>query len=235
MSATVNIYASHVVGTGQTSSLKWLSRPEQDRRATARMSTFKRSMDILVSAVLLIMLLPLFSVVALAIKIDSRGPVFFRQKRVGYKGEHFKLWKHRSMYLDAEKRKQELLRRNDIEGNLLFKMKDDPRVTRVGRFIRKYSIDELPQLWNVLTGDMSLVGPRPAVPEEVARYSSQQRGRLLAVPGLTCFWQVGGRSAIPFEQQVQMDIDYIKNQSTWLDIKLLFLTVPAVLFAKGAC
>ena len=235
MSATTNIYASHVVGTGQTSSLKWLSRPKQDTRVTAHMSTFKRGLDILASAVLLIMLAPLFAVVALAIKIDSTGPVFFRQTRVGYRGEHFKLWKYRSMYMDAEKRKQELLKRNDIEGNLLFKMKDDPRVTGVGRFIRKYSIDELPQLWNVLTGDMSLVGPRPAVPAEVSQYSSQQRGRLLAVPGITCIWQVGGRSTIPFEQQVQMDIDYIKNQSTWLDIKLLFLTVPAVLFAKGAC
>ncbi len=194
----------------------------------------KRSMDIAVSSILILLLLPIWVLVALAIKLDSRGPIFYSQARVGYKGQHFKFWKFRSMCIDADQKKQELLNKNDIQGNLLFKMKSDPRISRVGKFIRKYSIDELPQLWNVLIGDMSLVGPRPAVPGEVSQYTSDQRERLLAVPGITCIWQVSGRSEIPFEQQVKMDVDYIKNQSTWMDLKLLVLTIPAVLMAKGA-
>jgi lipopolysaccharide/colanic/teichoic acid biosynthesis glycosyltransferase len=138
------------------------------------------------------------------------------------------------MYADAEARKAELLARNEMQGGVLFKMRDDPRVTRVGRFIRKTSIDELPQLWNVFKGDMSLVGPRPPVPSEVNEYSLADRRRLEVIPGITCIWQVSGRSEIPFEQQVELDVEYIQSQSVWMDIKLLLKTIPALLLGKGA-
>jgi lipopolysaccharide/colanic/teichoic acid biosynthesis glycosyltransferase len=144
------------------------------------------------------------------------------------------MWKFRSMYTDAEERKKELMARNEMAGGVLFKMKDDPRVTRVGRVIRKTSIDELPQLWNVLKGDMSLVGPRPPVPQEVDEYSLSDRRRLEVIPGITCIWQVSGRSDIPFDQQVELDVQYIQSQSFWTDIKILLKTVPALLFGTGA-
>ena len=144
------------------------------------------------------------------------------------------MWKFRSMVPNADKLKDQLLGQNQMQGGVLFKMKDDPRITRVGKFIRKYSIDELPQFWNVFRGDMSLVGPRPPVPREVALYTPEDRQRLLAQPGLTCFWQVGGRSDIDFAGQVRLDVAYIQSSSLWLDIKLLFKTVPAVLLGKGA-
>jgi lipopolysaccharide/colanic/teichoic acid biosynthesis glycosyltransferase len=138
------------------------------------------------------------------------------------------------MYIDAERRKSALMTQNEMVGGVLFKMKDDPRVTRVGRFIRKYSIDELPQLWNVLNGDMSLVGPRPPLPVEVEQYTPYQRRRLAVTPGITCIWQVSGRSDIPFKKQVELDLQYIANQSFWYDMALLVKTVPAVLRAHGA-
>ena len=138
------------------------------------------------------------------------------------------------MFRDAEQRKQELLQLNEMAGGVTFKMKHDPRVTRVGRFIRKASIDELPQLWNVFNGDMSLVGPRPPVPQEVAQYSAHERQRLAVKPGITCIWQVSGRSDIPFNEQVLMDIEYIRRRSLWLDISLLLRTIPAVLLARGS-
>lgn len=138
------------------------------------------------------------------------------------------------MYRDAEERRRQLEQANEMQGGVLFKMKKDPRVTVTGRFIRKFSIDELPQLWNVLVGDMSLVGPRPALPNEVARYSLQDRGRLDAAPGITCIWQVSGRSNIPFDQQVQLDLRYICFQSIRQDLKILLQTVPAVLTGRGA-
>jgi lipopolysaccharide/colanic/teichoic acid biosynthesis glycosyltransferase len=144
------------------------------------------------------------------------------------------MWKFRSMVVNADQLKAQLARQNEMQGGVTFKMKNDPRVTRVGRFIRKYSIDELPQFWNVLRGDMSLVGPRPPVPKEVALYSPEDRQRLLAQPGLTCLWQVGGRSTIDFAGQVRLDVAYIQSSSVWLDLKLLVQTVPAVLFGKGA-
>jgi exopolysaccharide biosynthesis polyprenyl glycosylphosphotransferase len=194
----------------------------------------KRTLDAVVATVALVALLPVFAVTALAIKREDRGPIFFRQQRVGLQGRLFGMWKFRSMSADAEKQKDRLARQNEMQGGVTFKMKNDPRVTRVGRFIRKYSIDELPQFWNVLCGDMSLVGPRPPVPREVALYSPEARLRLQVVPGLTCFWQVGGRSAIDFEGQVRLDVAYIRSASVWLDLKLLVQTVPAVLFGKGA-
>lgn len=138
------------------------------------------------------------------------------------------------MFVDAEQRKLELLAENEMDGGTTFKMKRDPRITRVGRFIRKASIDELPQLWNVFIGDMSLVGPRPPVPQEVANYSAYDRQRLMVKPGITCIWQVSGRSDIPFEEQVGLDIKYIVGRSLRMDVGLLLRTIPAVLFARGA-
>lgn len=194
----------------------------------------KRVLDIVASTLLLVLLIPLFLAVALAIRIEDPGPIFFKQTRVGRWGTLFTMWKFRSMYTDAEERKKELMARNEMEGGVIFKMKDDPRVTKVGRIIRKTSIDELPQLWNVLKGDMSLVGPRPPVPQEVDEYSLSDRRRLEVIPGITCIWQVSGRSDIPFDQQVELDVQYIQSQSLWTDIKILFKTVPALLFGTGA-
>ena len=194
----------------------------------------KRLFDIVVSAIVLLLLSPLFVVFAIAIHRDSPGPVFFRQTRVGRWGKLFSMWKFRSMYIDAEARKNELALSNEMDGGVLFKMKEDPRITKVGKFIRKASIDELPQLWNVFKGDMSLVGPRPALPSEVNQYSLAERRRLEVIPGITCIWQVSGRSDIPFDKQVGLDVDYIESQSLWVDIKLLLLTIPAVLLGRGA-
>jgi exopolysaccharide biosynthesis polyprenyl glycosylphosphotransferase len=194
----------------------------------------KRLFDIVASAVLLVLLLPVFVGVALAIRLESPGAILFRQTRVGRWGKLFTMWKFRSMYADAEARKAALMAQNEMAGGVTFKMKNDPRVTRVGRFIRKTSIDELPQLWNVLLGDMSLVGPRPPVPAEVDEYSLSDRRRLEVIPGITCIWQISGRSEIPFDQQVELDVQYIESQSFWTDLKILLKTVPALLFGTGA-
>jgi lipopolysaccharide/colanic/teichoic acid biosynthesis glycosyltransferase len=194
----------------------------------------KRGLDIIVAGGMLIALSPLFAVVALLIKLTSRGPVFFGQCRVGKGGNPFRFFKFRSMIVQAEAQKAALLAKNDHGKSLTFKMKNDPRVTWIGRIIRKTSIDELPQLWNVLIGDMTLVGPRPAVTAEVAQYNDYERQRLDVTPGLTCIWQVSGRGTIPFDRQVQMDLDYIRRRSIWLDLSLICRTVPAVLTGRGA-
>lgn len=194
----------------------------------------KRVLDCLGAGVGLLLLTPLFLLLSLLIRLDSRGPVLFSQTRVGKDGEEFRCWKFRSMFVDAEARKAELAAANEMAGGVIFKMKRDPRITRVGRFIRKASIDELPQLWNVLAGDMSLVGPRPPVPQEVAQYTPYERQRLAVKPGLTCFWQVSGRSDLPFDEQVKLDIHYTQVRCFRLDIELLLRTIPAVLFARGA-
>ena len=205
------------------------------RRLRTRIEvTGKRVLDIFSATTLLLSLSPLLAVTALAIKLESPGPILFSQTRVGQKGLPFTFWKFRSMFIDAEARKAALLARNEMAGGVLFKIKHDPRITRVGRIIRRYSIDELPQLWNVLRGDMSLVGPRPALPAEVNQYSLTDRRRLNARPGITCIWQVSGRSTIPFEQQVEMDLDYIHEATLTNDIKLLLKTIPAVLTGRGA-
>jgi len=194
----------------------------------------KRILDIVVSATVLVLLSPLFLIVALWIRLDSKGPIFFSQIRVGKGGQKFTMWKFRSMYVDAEKRKAALMNENEMRGGVLFKMKNDPRITPIGNFIRKFSIDELPQLWNVLIGDMSLVGPRPPLPNEVAQYTPYQHQRLNVTPGITCIWQVSGRSRIPFPEQVEMDLRYIANQSFFYDLTLLLQTIPAVLGTQGA-
>jgi lipopolysaccharide/colanic/teichoic acid biosynthesis glycosyltransferase len=201
---------------------------------TGGAKTLKRFLDITVSLGLLVSLLPLFLLVALLIKLTGGGPVLFWQTRVGRWGREFPFPKFRSMVANAEQLKGELLAENDHKVGVTFKMAKDPRVTWIGRIIRKLSIDELPQLWCVLKGDMSLVGPRPPIPAEVAKYTLTDRRRLDVTPGLTCIWQVSGRSTLPFPKQVELDIQYIESQSFWLDIKLLLKTIPAVLLGKGA-
>ncbi|MCC7075419.1 MAG: sugar transferase [Deltaproteobacteria bacterium] len=193
----------------------------------------KRMTDIVCSAFALVVLSPLLATVALMIKLESPGPIFFKQARVGLLGAHFNLLKFRSMVVNADAMKDKLLAQNEQNGPV-FKMKHDPRVTRIGRFIRKFSIDELPQLVNILRGDMTIVGPRPAVPREVAQYRLWQRRRLSVRPGLTCYWQVGGRNEIGFEEWMQLDLRYVDNWSLVEDIKLIAATVPVVLLGKGA-
>ena len=194
----------------------------------------KRMLDIVVSLAMIILLIPLFVVVAILIKCESKGGVIYRQIRVGKDGRHFNFYKFRSMFVDAEKRKSQILGQNESSDGVIFKMKKDPRITRVGRFIRKYSIDELPQLFNVLEGSMSLVGPRPPLPTEVAQYTLDERKRLHIKPGITCIWQVSGRSDIPFKKQVLLDEQYIKNHGLLKDIAILLKTIPAILTGKGA-
>ena len=195
----------------------------------------KRLFDIVVSFGMLVLLSPLFGLIALLVWLEDGGPVFFAQTRVGQFGREFKMYKVRSMCLDAEQRLQELLEKNHHKEGVTFKLKDDPRITRVGKWLRKFSFDELPQFFNVLSGDMSLVGPRPPVPREVAKYSLEHRRRLAIKPGITCIWQISGRSEIDFSGQVQLDVSYIETQSFWTDLSILARTVPAVLSGKGAC
>jgi lipopolysaccharide/colanic/teichoic acid biosynthesis glycosyltransferase len=194
----------------------------------------KRAMDIAVAAVALLVLFPLFLIVAIVILLEDGGPVLFWQTRIGLWGREFRFPKFRSMVTDAEQRKLKLLSKNQHGTGITFKMKRDPRVTRVGSVIRKLSIDELPQFWCVLRGEMSLVGPRPPVPNEVARYTLRDRRRLEVKPGLTCIWQVSGRGELPFEQQLMLDEQYINSHSILLDLALLLKTIPAILTGRGA-
>jgi exopolysaccharide biosynthesis polyprenyl glycosylphosphotransferase len=194
----------------------------------------KRLLDIVVSAVVLVMLTPLFMTIAAIIKMTSEGPVLYRQVRCSLHGKKFMFYKFRTMVNDAEARQKELLKYNEMNGPV-FKMTNDPRVTGVGKWLRKFSIDELPQLWNVLKGDMSLVGPRPPLPSEVENYDNWQMRRLSIHPGITCLWQVSGRSSISdFKEWVRLDLEYIDNRSLGLDFKILFKTIPAVLLGVGA-
>jgi lipopolysaccharide/colanic/teichoic acid biosynthesis glycosyltransferase len=194
----------------------------------------KRSLDVAVATAMLVGLAPLFAVVAVLIKMTDRGPALYWQRRVGRGGREFWFPKFRSMVPNADKLLTTLLDQNHHKTGVTFKLKRDPRVTWIGRIIRKTSIDELPQLWCVLTGRMTLVGPRPAVPREVAQYTPAERGRLAVTPGLTCLWQISGRSDIPFAGQVALDLEYIEKQSFWLDVKILLRTIPAVLTGRGA-
>lgn len=193
----------------------------------------KRMIDIAVSLIAVLVLIPLAAVVAVAIKLDSKGPVFFKQARVGRNGTLFTLYKFRSMHENADQIKQSLGHMNEAEGPV-FKIKRDPRITKIGAFIRKTSLDELPQFMNVLRGEMSLVGPRPPLPQEVERYTDYQRGRLAVKPGLTCLWQVQGRSSVSFDRWVELDLEYIRRQSLWLDVTIMLKTIPAVLKGTGA-
>lgn len=193
----------------------------------------KRGLDLVLATLALSALLPLMLITVAAIKLESPGPVIFRQTRIGKWGKPFTCYKFRSMCIDAEVQKKALLRHNEVDGPI-FKMQADPRVTRVGRIIRKLSIDELPQLFNVLKGDMSLVGPRPPVPQEVKQYKFDHLRRLDAVPGLTGLQQVSGRSDLSFERWVELDMQYIAQQSLRKDIEILLKTIPAVILGKGA-
>jgi len=193
---------------------------------------FKSIIDRIGAVAGLLLSAPIVLLVSLIIKLDSRGPVLFRQTRLGLNGKPFTLYKFRTMSNDAEVRKPDLLKKNEMTGPV-FKIKRDPRVTRIGRFLRKYSIDELPQFLNVLKGEMSLVGPRPPLPQEVRRYEPWQHRKLSIRPGLTCLWQVNGRNAIDFEEWMQLDLQYIDNWSLWLDAKILAKTIPAVMKGSG--
>ena len=194
----------------------------------------KRLIDILGALIGIILSSPIMLIVAICIKIeDPNGPVFFSQVRNGVYPSTFKMYKFRSMYKDAEERLEEIQHLNEQTGPA-FKIKDDPRITKVGRFIRKTSLDELPQLFNVLKGDMSLVGPRPAIPREVEKYTPYQKQRLFVKPGLTCIWQVSGRNNIEFDEWVELDIKYIKERNLWLDLKLILMTIPALLGDENA-
>jgi lipopolysaccharide/colanic/teichoic acid biosynthesis glycosyltransferase len=195
----------------------------------------KRALDIAVVLPALVLLAPLFAVVALIIRFTDGGPALFWQRRVGLNGKEFGFPKFRSMCVNAEALRKQIEATNQHGSDgVTFKMRNDPRITPIGRWIRRFSVDELPQLWCVLKGDMSLVGPRPALVNEVARYTQAERERLTVLPGLTCYWQVMGRADIPFPQQVALDVRYIREQSFWLDLRLLAATVPAVLLGRGA-
>lgn len=188
----------------------------------------KRILDISGALLGIILLMPLFILVSIAIKIDSKGPVFFLQERNGFKGKIFKMYKFRSMVPDAEQRLRALESKNEADGHM-FKIRNDPRITNVGKFIRKTSIDELPQLFNVLRGDMSIVGPRPPIVREVEHYDPWHNLRLSVKPGLTGLWQISGRSDIGFEEMVRLDLKYIRERNFWYDLKIIFRTIPVLL------
>jgi exopolysaccharide biosynthesis polyprenyl glycosylphosphotransferase len=205
------------------------SRTPSDTLALAA----KRLFDIVLSGLAMVFMAPVFLGIGIAIKVGSPGPVFFRQKRVGRNGRTFPILKFRSMYQDAEARLEALKAQNEMSGPV-FKMKEDPRVTAAGRFLRKTSLDEFPQFWNVLMGDMSIVGPRPPLPSEVRQYKRWQRRRLSVKPGITCIWQISGRNNIDFDRWMELDLEYIDTWSLWGDLKIFLRTIPAVLLSRGA-
>ena len=194
----------------------------------------KRIFDLIVASILLLFMLIPIGLVALAVWIDDpHGSPFYKQIRIGRHGEEFYMYKFRTMYVDADKRKAELMEQNEMDGPV-FKMKDDPRITRLGKYLRKLSIDEFPQMFNVLKGNMSLVGPRPPLPNEVAEYSDYHKLRLIVTPGITCDWQIAdNRNDIPFEQWIEMDLNYIENRTAWGDLKIIFKTPFAMLSGTG--
>ena len=204
------------------------------RKSHPSEATIKRIFDLVTSLILIILLFFPFIIIAVVIKIDSSGPVFFIQKRVGFKGKIFNFCKFRSMVKGSEKLKDQLLEKNEVKDGVIFKIKEDPRTTSVGKFLRKYSLDELPQLFNVLKGNMSLVGPRPPLPTETQEYTSSDTDRLSIKPGITGLPQIRGRSDLSFARWVKWDLWYINNWSFWLDIKILLWTIPVLLKGKGA-
>lgn len=214
------------------SGLPLLSVEEPELKGVKRVA--KGAFDRLLSAVALVLLLPLLVVIAAAVRLTSRGPAFFKQVRVGIGGRHFVMWKFRTMVTGAEQRLDDLAHLNEHDG-VLFKIRDDPRITPVGRFLRRWSLDELPQLWNVLWGDMSIVGPRPPLPSEVERYEDHVRHRLLVKPGLTGLWQVSGRAGVPWDEAVRLDLYYVENWSLSMDAMVIAKTVAAVIRRQGAC
>jgi len=194
----------------------------------------KRSIDLVVASAALLVLSPLLAIVALAVRLSSPGTVFYRWEVVGLGGQPFDGYKFRTMVADADKLREALMARNEMTGPVM-KIRDDPRITPVGRILRRFSIDELPQLWSVVKGDMSLVGPRPPLRREYLQFAPWQRRKLSVIPGLTCLWQVSGRNEIrDFDQWVRLDLEYIDNWSLWLDARILARTLPAVLSRRGA-
>jgi lipopolysaccharide/colanic/teichoic acid biosynthesis glycosyltransferase len=194
----------------------------------------KRTIDVLGALCGLILASPLMLLCAILIKLEDGGPILFRQERVGRGGKRFRIVKFRSMVVNAEEMKSELKDLNEHDDERTFKILHDPRITPVGRFMRRMSLDEMPQVWNVLCGEMTLVGPRPALPSEVALYEPAHMTRLAVKPGMTCIWQVSGRSKLGFLKQMELDLEYIERRGIWLDLYLIFRTLPAVLFGEGA-
>lgn len=203
------------------------------RRKSIVYKFLKRLFDILLSGLALICLLPVFLVTAAAIKLEDGGPAFFVQSRAGKDMKPFKIYKFRSMYVDADAKLKELMKDNEQTGHA-FKIKNDPRITKVGKVIRRLSIDELPQLINIIKGDMSIVGPRPILPFQMEECSEYEKQRLTVRPGLTCYWQIGGRANIKWEEWVELDLDYIEDMGLWTDFKMILKTVPAVFDSEGA-
>jgi len=220
----------------------WIKRASW-KLVTGLAHSLKRTCDLVIASTAIVLFSPVFVLVAIVVKLDG-GPIFFRQTRYGLNGREFKMLKFRSMVPDAEARLKDLLQFNEKAEGITFKMKDDPRITKIGKWLRKTSLDELPQFFNVLGGEMSLVGPRPPVKREVALYELRHRKRFHVKPGITCLWQVGerdggvweigDRNSIDFEEQIGLDVRYIESQSLWKDLWLLAKTVPAILFGKGA-
>lgn len=206
---------------------------EENKESLKFYEICKRGIDIIGAGSGLLLLSPVIAIVACAVKFTSKGPIFFSQKRVGKNGQLFDMYKFRSMVVNAEELKEKLAHQNEMSGPM-FKMKDDPRVTKVGKFIRKTSLDEIPQLWNVLKGDMSLVGPRPSLPKEVKQFEKWMYKRLTVKPGLTCYWQVSGRNNIDFEDWMKLDISYVENRNLFIDIKLIFKTILVLFGDKNA-
>ncbi|HQI80518.1 MAG TPA: sugar transferase [Deltaproteobacteria bacterium] len=227
-------YGRHDGGNGFAQRFRLWRKKTAWVTAVSGARILKRLVDIAAAVWLFIILSPLLAMVAAAIKLTDNGPVLYWQTRVGKWGREFRFPKFRSMRVSSDRERQELLARSHHKDSITFKMKNDPRVTWIGRIIRRTSIDELPQLWNVLKGEMSLVGPRPPLPEEVDRYTLRDRRRLDVTPGLTCIWQVSGRGDVPFPKQLEYDVQYIESQSLLLDIVLLLKTVGAVLTGRGA-
>ncbi len=193
----------------------------------------KRLFDILLAGIALVCLSPVFLVTVIAIKLEDGGPAFFIQSRAGKDMKIFKMYKFRSMYVNADEKLKELLKDNEQSGHA-FKIKNDPRITKVGKFIRKVSIDELPQLINIIKGDMSIVGPRPILPWQMEECNEYEKQRLIVQPGLTCYWQIGGRANIKWEEWVELDLNYIEDMSLWTDFKMIVKTIPAVFNSEGA-
>jgi len=230
--ADTSYASSSVVRSSATQKMETTKKIEFEEKKAY--TILKRGMDIIGAITGLVFLSWLFLIVAVLIKLeDPKGSVFFKQIRVGKNGKKFYMYKFRSMVSDAEEKLKDLLRYNEIEG-AMFKIKEDPRVTRIGKFIRKTSIDELPQLWNVLKGEMSLVGPRPPLPREVANYTKYDMQRLLVIPGCTGLWQVSGRNNIGFKEMVELDLQYINNRSIILDFNILLKTIKIIFSSRGA-
>jgi len=237
---------AHAEGFGQIAlarspmELYWLNWSVLQRRWSLRWrvrsaAIAKRTFDVVASAAFLLVFSPLYLLLALLVKLESPGAVIFGQTRVGRHGDEFRMFKFRSMRVSAEAELGKLLLQNEHADGVTFKMTHDPRITRVGRWLRRFSLDELPQFVNVLQGNMSLVGPRPPTPREVLLYRPTHRRRLAVKPGLTCLWQVSGRSNIDFSGQVKLDVQYIETACFWVDLKLIFQTMRAVVGGHGAC